>query len=351
MPVTRSQATINGKPLTFETGKYAKQAGGAVTVQYGDTVVFAAATVAKTMRTGIDFFPLTVDFEERLYAAGKIPGSFPRREGRPSEEGILTARLTDRPIRPLFPKGFRNDVQIIVSAWSADQENDYDVLAVNAASAALTVSNAPFDGPIGCVRVGTVDGELTLNPTIQQMEESKLDLIVAGTRDSIMMLEAGAHEVTEDFLLQALALAQEGIRKICDAQMDLQRASGKPKMEYITVVPDAARLGAVTTFLSQRLRAKLRNPDKAQREAGLDELKLEAVVQFVKEGSLVLAEEVATAFETILEEEFRRAVTEEKLRPDGRDTTSIRPISVEVGVLPRTHGSGLFTRGQTQVLS
>jgi len=147
MPVTRSQATINGKPLTFETGKYAKQAGGAVTVRYGDTVVFAAATVAKTIRTGIDFFPLTVDFEERLYAAGKIPGSFPRREGRPSEEGILTARLTDRPIRPLFPKGFRNDVQIIVSAWSADQENDYDVLAVNAASAALTISDAPFEGP------------------------------------------------------------------------------------------------------------------------------------------------------------------------------------------------------------
>src|SRR2546421_67421 len=254
MPVTRSQATINGKPLTFETGKYAKQAGGAVTIQYGDTVVFAAATVAKTIRTGIDFFPLTVDFEERLYAAGKIPGSFPRREGRPSEEGILTARLTDRPIRPLFPKGFRNDVQIIVSAWSADQENDYDVLAVNAASAALTISNAPFEGPIGCVRVGTVDGELTLNPTIQQMEESTLDLIVAGTRDSIMMMEAGANEVTEDFLIQALALAQEGIKKLCDAQMDLQRASGKPKMEFITVVPDPARLGAVTSFLSQRLR-------------------------------------------------------------------------------------------------
>jgi len=280
MPVTRSQATINGKPLTFETGKYAKQAGGAATVQYGDTVVFAAATVAKTIRTGIDFFPLTVDFEERLYAAGKIPGSFPRREGRPSEEGILTARLTDRPIRPLFPKGFRNDVQIIVSAWSADQENDYDVLAVNAASAALTISDAPFEGPIGCVRVGTVDGELTLNPTIQQMEESKLDLIVAGTRDSIMMMEAGAHEVTEDFLLQALSLAQEGIKKICDAQMDLQRASGKPKMAYSQVVPDASRLGAATSFLSQRLRAKLRNPDKAQREAGLDELKLEAVAQF-----------------------------------------------------------------------
>src|SRR5213593_3883387 len=351
MPVTRSQATINGKPLTFETGKYAKQAGGAVTVQYGDTVVFAAATVAKTIRTGIDFFPLTVDFEERLYAAGKIPGSFPRREGRPSEEGILTARLTDRPIRPLFPKGFKNDVQIVASAWSADQENDYDVLVVNASSAALTISDAPFEGPIGCVRVGTVGGKLTLNPTIQQMDESDLDLVVAGTRDSIMMIEAGARQVTEDFLVEALALAQEGIKELCDAQEELRRAVGKPKLPVAPLPSDTAKLGPVVAFLKERIRAKLRNPDKAQRESGLDELKAEAVVQFVKEGSLVLAEEVATAFETILEEEFRRAVTEEKLRPDGRDTTTIRPISVEVGVLPRTHGSGLFTRGQTQVLS
>jgi len=352
MPVTRSQATINGKPLTFETGKYAKQAGGAVTVQYGDTVVFAAATVAKTIRTGIDFFPLTVDFEERLYAAGKIPGSFPRREGRPSEEGILTARLTDRPIRPLFPKGFRNDVQIIVSAWSADQENDYDVLAVNAASAALTISDAPFEGPIGCVRVGTVDGELTLNPTIQQMEESTLDLVVAGTRDSIMMMEAGAQQVSEDFLIQALGLAQEGIKKICDAQMDLQRASGKPKMEYIQVITDPARLGPVTSFLSQRLRAKLRNSDKAQREAGLDELKLEAVAQFATGDSAPLTvDEVSAVYEQLLEDEFRKAVTEENLRPDGRGTKDIRQLSIEVGVLPRTHGSAVFTRGQTQVLS
>src|SRR5947208_3135259 len=238
MSATRSQAQINAKPFVFETGKLAEQAGGAVTVRYGDTVVFAAATVSPTVRPGIDFFPLTVDFEERLYAAGKIPGSFPRREGRPSEEGILTARLVDRPIRPLWPKGFRNDVQIIVSAWSADQENDYDILAVNAASAALSLSNAPFEGPIGCVRVGTVNGELTLNPTIQQMLESDLDLVVAGTRDSIMVMEAGA-----------------------------------------------------------------------------------------------------------------RQVTEENLRPDGRSTKDIRPLSIEVGVLPRTHGSAVFTRGQTQVLS
>jgi polyribonucleotide nucleotidyltransferase len=351
MPVTQAQANINGKPLVFETGKYAKQAGGAVTVRYGDTIVFAAATVAKTTRPGIDFFPLTVDFEERLYAAGKIPGSFPRREGRPSEEGILTARLTDRPIRPLFPKGFKNDVQIVASAWSSDQENDYDVLTVNAASAALTISDAPFEGPIGCVRVGTIGGKLTLNPTIQQMEESDLDLVVAGTRDSIMMIEAGARQVTEDFLVEALALAQEGIKELCEAQEELRRAVGKGKLTIAAAPDNTAKLAPVLAFLKERIHAKLRNPDKAQRETGLDELKAEAVLQFVNEGSLVLAEEVATAFDEILEEEFRRAVTEENLRPDGRDTKTIRPLSIEVGVLPRTHGSGLFTRGQTQVLS
>jgi polyribonucleotide nucleotidyltransferase len=352
MPVTQAQATINGKPLVFETGKFAKQAGGAVTVRYGDTIVFAAATVAKTIRPGIDFFPLTVDFEERLYAAGKIPGSFPRREGRPSEEGILTARLTDRPIRPLFPKGFKNDVQIVASAWSADQENDYGVLVVNAASAALTISDAPFEGPIGCVRVGTVGGKLTLNPTIQQMDESDLDLVVAGTRDSIMMIEAGARQVTEDFLVEALALAQEGIRELCDAQEELRRAVGKPKLPIAPPIDNTEKLAPVVAYLKERVRAKLRNPDKAQRETGLDLLKAEAVTQFVKEeGSLVLAEEVAASYEEILEEEFRRAVTEDNLRPDGRDTKTIRQLSIEVGVLPRTHGSGLFTRGQTQVLS
>src|SRR4029078_914747 len=222
--------------------------GGAVTVQYGDTIVFAAATVAKTIRTGIDFFPLTLDFEDPLYPAGKIPGSFPRREGRPSEEGILTARLTDRPIRPLFPKGFKNDVQIVASAWSADQEIDYDVLVVNAAPAALTISDAPFEGPIGCVRVGTIGGKLTLNPTIQQMEESDLDLVVAGTKDSIMMIEAGARQVTEDFLVEALALAQEGIKELCDAQEELRRAVGKTMPLVAPSHDNTAKLAPVVAY-------------------------------------------------------------------------------------------------------
>ncbi|HEX9269280.1 MAG TPA: polyribonucleotide nucleotidyltransferase [Candidatus Limnocylindria bacterium] len=351
MPVTRSQATVGGKSFTFETGRYALQAGGAVTCRLGDTIVFAAATVAKTTRPGIDFFPLTVDFEERLYAAGKIPGSFPRREGRPSEEGILTARLVDRPIRPLWPKGFRNDVQIVVSAWSSDQENDYDTLAVNAASAALTISNAPFEGPIGCVRVGTIDGQLVLDPTIQQLEDSQLDLVVAGTRDSIMMVEAGANQIPEDLLLRALALAQDGIAKLCDAQEELRRAAGKPKLVWNPAPRDEQKLAPVHEFFAQRLRAKLRNPDKLQREAGLDELRDEAMTRFVTEDGTITPEEITAEWDRVLEYEFRTAVVEENLRPDGRDTKTIRPLEIEVGVLPRTHGSGLFRRGQTQVLS
>jgi polyribonucleotide nucleotidyltransferase len=351
MAPTQSTADINGKPFTFETGRYAKQAGGAVTVRYGDTVVFAAGTVAKTIRTGIDFFPLTVDFEERLYAAGKIPGSFPRREGRPSEEGILTARLVDRPIRPLWPKGFRNDVQIVVSAWSADQENEYDILAVNAASAALHISDAPFEGPIGCVRVGTVDGKLMLNPTIQQLLESDLDLVVAGTRDSVMMLEAGANQVSEELLVDALALAQTGIKALCDAQEELRKQAGKPKLTVTAPARDTNKLAPVTSFLKERLHAKLRNSDKAQRESGLDELKAETAAKFAPEGAAITADEVGAVYEEVLEEEFRRAVTEDNLRPDGRDTKTIRPLDIAVGVLPRTHGSAVFTRGQTQVLS
>src|SRR5713226_5976002 len=351
MAVSQATATINGKPLTFETGRYAKQAGGAVTVRYGDTVVFAAGTVAQTIRQGIDFFPLTVDFEERLYAAGKIPGSFPRREGRPSEEGILTARLVDRPIRPLWPKGFKNDVQIVVSAWSSDQENDYDVLAVNAASAALHISSAPFEGPLGCVRVGTVDGKLTLNPTIQEMLESELDLVVAGTKDSIMMVEAGANQINEDKLIEALGLAQQGIAKLCDAQEELRRAAGKPKLEWTAPARDEARLAPIREFFAQRLRAKLRNPDKAQREAGLDAVKDDATKQFVTPDGKTTADDVAAEWDAVLEHEFRTAVVEENLRPDGRGTKDIRELEIEVGVLPRAHGSAVFRRGQTQVMS
>ncbi|HZC31038.1 MAG TPA: polyribonucleotide nucleotidyltransferase, partial [Gaiellaceae bacterium] len=351
MPITRAQTTINGKPFAFETGKLAEQAGGAVTLRYGDTIVFAAATVSPTIRPGIDFFPLTVDFEERLYAAGKIPGSFPRREGRPSEEAILTARLTDRPIRPLFPKGFRNDTQIIVYALSADQENDPDVLAVNAASAALAISPAPFQGPIGCVRVGTVDGKLTLNPTIPEMEKSRLDLVVAGTRDAVMMLEAGANEVPEDLIMEAIDLAKTGIAASIDAQEELVRAVGKPKIKWQPEKVDEDKARRITEFLSDRVRAKVRHPDKAQREAGLDEVRAEAVAALVTADSDITEGDVLMTFDGVVKKEFRRAVLDEGIRPDGRGLKDIRQLEIEVGVLPRTHGSGLFRRGQTQILS
>src|SRR3989442_3458326 len=351
MAVTRSQAVINGKPLVFETGKLAEQAGGAVTVRYGDTVVLAAATVSPTTRPGIDFFPLTVDFEERLYAAGKIPGSFPRREGRPSEEGILTARLTDRPIRPLFPKGFRNDVQIVVTPLSADQENEPDILAVNAASAALAISPAPFEGPIGAVRVGTVDGKLTLNPTIQELETSDLDLVVAGTRDAIMMVEAGANQVSEDLMVEALKLAQTGIQTIIEAQDQLVRAVGRPKIQWEPEKVDAAKTERITSFLKDKIVAKVRNADKAQREQGLEELKREAIAALVTEGGDITQADVSMVFDDVLKKEIRRAILEEGIRPDGRGLTEIRPLHIEVGILPRTHGSALFARGQTQVLS
>jgi len=337
--------------MTFETGKLAEQAGGAVTLRYGDTIVFAAATVSATVRPGIDFFPLTVDLEERLYAAGKIPGSFPRREGRPSEEAILTARLADRPIRPLFPKGFRNDTQVIIYTLSADQENDYDVLAVNAASAALSLSPAPFDGPVGCVRVGTVNGTLTLNPTIPQMEQSEMDLIVAGTRHAVMMIEAGAKQVPEERMLEAIELARTGIRASIEAQDELVRQAAKPKIQWTPDKVEAEKGLRITQFLTDRVRAKVRHPDKAQREAGLSEVKNEAIAALVTPEGDITGSDVEMTFDAVVKKEFRRAVLEEGLRPDGRGLKDIRELSIEAGVLPRTHGSGLFKRGQTQILS
>ena len=351
MPITQTQTTISGKPLVFETGKLAEQAGGAVTIQFGDTVVFAAASVSPTVRPGIDFFPLTVDFEERLYAAGKIPGSFPRREGRPSEEAILTARLADRPIRPLFPKGFRNDTQIILYALSADQEHDPDVLAVNAASAALTISPAPFEGPIGCVRVGTVNGKLTLNPTISEMEHSEMDLVVAGTRDRVMMLEAGANEVPEERMIEAIEFAQAGILALIEAQEDLARRVGKPKMQWTPEKVEIERGERISAWLAERVRAKVRHADKAQRELGLEEVRKAALAELVTDGGDLTELDVALTFDAVVKKEVRRAILEEGIRPDGRGLKDIRQLDIEVGVLPRTHGSALFKRGQTQILS
>jgi polyribonucleotide nucleotidyltransferase len=351
MPTAKVETRIGSRPMIIETGKLAEQAGGAVTVQYGDTIVLATATASKAPREGIDFFPLTVDFEERLYAAGKIPGSFPRREGRPSEYGILTARLTDRPLRPLFPKGFRNDVQIIITPLSADQENDADVLAINGASAALMISDIPFDGPVGAVRIGHIGDQFIANPTILELEESDLDLVIAGTEDATMMVEAAAKQVSEDLLIGALEHAQQWIKASVDIQRRLAGEVGKAKLQFIPAVVAPDKVQRIKSQIGDRLQQAVRNADKAAREAATEQLLLAATGALSAEGSDVTPAEVAKVFEEMLKDAVRTAILEEGIRPDGRKLDAIREISIEVGILPRTHGSGLFKRGQTQVLS
>ena len=516
MPVTQAQATINGKPLVIETGKYAKQAGGAVTVRYGDTIVFAAATVAKTIRAGIDFFPLTVDYEERMYAAGKIPGGFIKRESRPSEAAILAMRLTDRPIRPLFPKGYKKDVQIVLTVLSTDQENDADILAINGASAALSVSSIPFLGPVGAVRVGYINGAFVTNPTNSQLDESQLDLVVAGTRDAVMMVEAGAKILPEALMADAIAYAQGELQTSIDLQEKLVANAGKPKRtpflgpkadsvvklgqalaagktEFVVFDVETTAMkpenGYIVDLAAVRVKdgkvvdrfESLVSPGRSivghqihgltdsdvadaataaevlvrfadwvgespvvahnvsfdlpfvlrhmpterhwQPTAVFDTLELayqlypdagsyklgdlvrfvfgrdhaaahrampdaEATAELFIDLSNGLAERLdavrsdiaaeirqarsnynraeqgerledirrrhgigSALMDVLTKATSRELVLSENVRIDGRDTTTIRPISVEVGVLPRTHGSGLFTRGQTQALS
>src|SRR5579883_349481 len=269
--------TVNGRDMIFETGELAGQANGSVLVTYGETVVLVTATVSDAPREGIDFFPLTVDVDEKLYAAGKIPGGFPRREGRPPERSILASRLTDRPIRPLFPKGFRNDVQVVATVLSADQENDPDVLAICGASAALSISDIPFNGPIAGVRVGYIDGEYIINPTETQLESSQMDLVVAGTREAVMMVEAGAKGLPEDVMLEAVRRGHAALQPIIEMQERLVAAVGKPKREFkLVALPDEVK-SAVKEFLGERLRAAVLHEDKTQRVAATDALKSEAI--------------------------------------------------------------------------
>ena len=342
------ETTVAGRVLSLETGKLAGQADGAVVVRYGDTVVLATAVAAKEPRPGIDFFPLTVDFEERLYAAGKIPGGFPRREGRPSEMAVLTCRLTDRPLRPLFPKGFRNDVQITVTALSADQENEPDILSIIGASAALSISDIPFYGPVAAVRIGYLNDKLVVNPLASQMEASRLDLKVAGTREAIMMVEAGADSVSEDLMLEALRLAHSEIQGIIALQEQMMAEVGKPKRSFALFAPSEEAKQAVDAFLADKLPAAINHADKAERERLLAEVQDAAVAQF---GEQFDKAEIIAVFESAEKRIVRSQILETGIRPDGRDTLTVRPISCEVGLLPRAHGSGLFTRGQTQVLT
>ena len=340
-----------GQTLTVETGHIAEQANGALFIRCRDTVVLVTAVASKAPREGIDFFPLTCDYEEKLYAAGRIPGSFPRREGRPTEAAVLACRMIDRPMRPLFPKDFRNDVQLVATVVSADQEQDPTTLAVTGASLALQISDIPHAGPVGCVRVGMLDGQLILNPSLQQLEESDLDLVVAGTADAITMVEAGARQIPEQTMLQALRLAHEEIQRLVAFQLHVRESLGaKPVMDYPRWAVAAEITDAVHEAVAGRISEAARNADKPTREAQIDSLRQDVASRLADRFPAAGAE-VGRAFNSELKKAVRQAILSEGVRPDGRRTDEIRPIWCRVGVLPRTHGSALFTRGQTQALS
>ncbi len=345
---------VGGKTITLETGRLAKQANGAVLARCGDTVVLVTAVAREEAREGQDFFPLTVDVEERHYAAGKIPGGFIKRESRPSEKAILAARQIDRPIRPLFPKGFMNEVHVVATVLSTDLENAYDVLASIGASAALTISEIPFNGPVGSVRIGIVDGQFVVNPTLQQVQdESTLDLVVTGTRDAIVMVEAGAREVDESQVVEALKLAHDEIKKIVDLQLRLRELVGKPKWEVPELVVDPDVYAEVERLYGAEMDRVTQIVEKKERQTATSELRA-AGIEALAGGDEVDPErlvQVRRAFAKLERDIIRRRIAVAKRRPDGRATDEIREVTCEVGVIPRTHGSALFTRGQTQALS
>ncbi len=340
---TLFEREIGNATLSFESGKLAQKASGSVLVKYFDNVLLVTATTAAP-REGIDFFPLTVDVEERLYARGKIPGSFFKREGRPTTHSILIARLTDRPIRPLFPKDFRNEVQVIVTPLSSDTTNPYDVMAIIGASAALTISDIPFEGPISATRMGYIDGELVVNPSYAEIEKSALDLIVAGSRSGVIMMEAGASEVSENTVLEAIERAQEVNLEVIELQEELAAVFGKPSLEYTPRAYDADLTAEVSEAVSERLADALASDESDSETA---EIKAEVSEKY---GDSHDSSFIDTAFDEALEAAFKQRVLDTGERPDGRGLTEIRTISSEVGLVPRTHGTGLFTRGETQVL-
>ena len=345
------QTQIGDHVLTFETGKLAGLAGGALTLRVGDTMVFSTASMSSNIRQGIDFLPLTVDYEERMYAGGRIPGSFFRREGRPGEDAILTARLTDRPLRPLFPKNLRNDIQVILYSYSTDGLNPIDILAVNAASSAVMISDIPWGGPVGAVRIGLIDGQFVINPTFAELETSDLNLRLAGTREAILMVECGAKEVSEQVIVDALEFGHKAIQPLIDIQEQMADEVGKPKRDYSAPIKDDELKKVVYERVTGPLQDIYSAPyDKNTLYNALKELE-DTVILELFEDDEEIATQVREAFDETLKSVVRARIIEHGIRPDGRKTTDIRPIWCEVDFSPRAHGSGLFTRGETQVLT
>jgi polyribonucleotide nucleotidyltransferase len=344
------QVELAQKTLTITTGLMAKQAGGAVTVQYGETVVLVTAVCEPKPREGTDFFPLTVNYLEKSYAAGKIPGGFYKREGRPSEKEILTSRLIDRPLRPLFPDGFRNEVQIIAMVLSADLENDPDILSIIGASASLVVSNIPFPQPIAAVRVGLINGELVLNPTNKELENSQLNVVVAGTRDAVVMVEGQAGEISEEIMKNAISFAHRSMGPVLDLQEEVRRQIQKQKIEVPQEAINEELVSQIRRAFEEKIKQVIVIPGKMDRQEKLTLIQDEAITQFGEEDELK-GKEIKAILESLEKEIVRQLIIQDGIRADGRSLTEIRPIDCQVSVLPRTHGSALFTRGETQALA
>jgi polyribonucleotide nucleotidyltransferase len=343
------QLDINGQPFSLETGNLAKQADGAVMVRYGGTMVLATCVAAKTAREGQDFFPLTVEYRERAYAGGRIPGGYFKREGAPVKKEILTSRLIDRPVRPLFPDGFKNEVQVICLVVSGDQENDPDVLAMNGASAALCLSGMPFDGPVGAVRVGQVDGRFVVNPTTEEQKVSTLELVIAGTEDAVLMVEAGAKEVPEETMLEAIAFGHAECKKLARMQKDLVARAAKPRWAFDpNAGKDAALHARVRELAQSKVASALGTHEKHARAEAVNRVFDEVFAAVGNDEGKKAA--IREAFEEVASAEIRRLIVEQGVRVDGRKVNEIRPIAIETGYLPRAHGSSLFTRGETQAL-
>ena len=340
---------IEGRTLKLETGRLARQAGGSVLISYGETVLLVTATMSDEPREGIDFFPLTVDYEERLYAVGRIPGGFIKREGRPTEKATLSARLTDRTLRPLFPEGLRNSVHIVATVLSIDQNCPPEILSIIGASAALSISPIPFNGPVGAVAVGFADGQPVFNPDLEQSQQSGLHLVVAGTADSVNMVEAGAHEIGKEELLTCLTEGHEMIKKIVSLQEEMIARAGRTKVEVPQFEPLPELAEKLEPFFRERIDGAMRTVDKLEREANLASVKEEALEQFLQEYPDHEGE-IKKTFSEVLQKSMRTMILQESIRTDGRKPDEIRPVTCEVAVLPRTHGSAVFTRGQTQVL-